>query len=226
VRACFECVALAGGLNFDTMDTKTVLTTLTRLASHKPDQAKWLDQTFRGRLEELADPALEVAVETGDPIGQVLAERVAKGGSPVLAKKLMDRCDSELMTESVTLREVAFQVTKISIDQYHTQWPRLDKLIRRRRLAEMLNNLAVRLYALGRYKEAITVGWESVDNFRRLPADHPDSFFAGVVAALNTVALALNAVGRNEEALAAVCEASDSARKLAACQSPKFPWQV
>src|SRR5262245_23986708 len=127
------------------MDVNAALTVLTRLASRKPDQTTWLERFLEGRLEELAEVALEVAVETGDPVGKVLAERVARGVSPSLAATLMERCDRESMTESVTLREVAFQATKISIDHYRAQWPQLAEPIRRRQLAEMLNNLASRL---------------------------------------------------------------------------------
>ncbi len=55
------------------------LVVLTRLAQRRGD-TRLLDEAFAGRLEELAELAVNVAVEVGDPLGQVLAQRVAKKG--------------------------------------------------------------------------------------------------------------------------------------------------
>ena len=60
------------------MDVKHALTVLNRLASRRPGEARRLEGAFRGRLEQLAETALEVAVETGDPAGAELPKRVAE----------------------------------------------------------------------------------------------------------------------------------------------------
>lgn len=60
-----------------------------RLAGRRPEERIRLEEALRGRLEELADVCLDVAVETGDPMGQVLAERAAGEASLALAEALM-----------------------------------------------------------------------------------------------------------------------------------------
>ena len=52
------------------------LTVLDRLAGTQrdPEQTKWLDKALSGRLEALAETAMGVAAQTGDPIGQLLAK--------------------------------------------------------------------------------------------------------------------------------------------------------
>ncbi len=49
--------------------SKATLTCLTRLAQRPGPTRRWLASVFDHRLEQLAEPAVEVAVETGDPIG-------------------------------------------------------------------------------------------------------------------------------------------------------------
>jgi len=68
----------------------STLTVLTRLAGRRPEEERWLRQAFAGHVEELAEVALTVAVEIGDPVGRVLADFVG-GVSGDLAERLMNR---------------------------------------------------------------------------------------------------------------------------------------
>ncbi len=92
------------------------LTVLSRLASRRPEAREWLARAFEGRLAELSEEALDVAVETGGPIGQVLAALVGDQADPNLAERLMLRCDERDFRESVPLREVAEVATRRQLE--------------------------------------------------------------------------------------------------------------
>lgn len=111
------------------MELRHALTVLTRMAARKSEQAAHLACAFEGRLEQLAEPALEVAVETGDPIGKVLALKVEDGCNPKLALRLLRLCQKDFFDSSVPLREVAVAATQNSLDFLHArlrQVPGLD----------------------------------------------------------------------------------------------------
>jgi hypothetical protein len=59
----------------------------------------------------LAESALDVAVETGDPIGLVLAREIEENSNEELAERVMDRCDEDRYLPSVPLREVHLAAT-------------------------------------------------------------------------------------------------------------------
>lgn len=116
----------------------SALTVLTRLAGRRPEEERWLERAFEGHVEELAEPALAVAVEVGDPVGRVLAGFVG-GASAELAERLMNRCDADDFKKSV--RPNAFLPE----------------------LARSLINLGNDRSALGRRKEALEATREAVE---------------------------------------------------------------
>jgi hypothetical protein len=70
----------------------STLTYLARIARRQSHARAWLARALEGqRLDELAESALEVTVETGDPIGEVLAEAVDRAGSVGLADRFLER---------------------------------------------------------------------------------------------------------------------------------------
>jgi len=50
-------------------DPRHALTLLTRLAARRPSQRAALAWAVARNLDGLAEPALEIAIETGDPLG-------------------------------------------------------------------------------------------------------------------------------------------------------------
>ncbi|HSG39816.1 MAG TPA: hypothetical protein VLE27_09280, partial [Thermoanaerobaculia bacterium] len=84
---------------------------LTRIAQRRPAADEWLRSAFHGRLASLAESALDVAVETGDPIGLALAREIEEHATEELAERLMDRCDDLRYRPSLPLREVALAAT-------------------------------------------------------------------------------------------------------------------
>src|SRR5262245_15273367 len=100
------------------MNAKHTLTVLNRLAHRKPQRAVRLEKALQGRLDKLADTALEVAVETGDPIGRVMARKVREGVSQDTVRILLDQLGNEVYRNSVPLRELGLAVTKSALEQW------------------------------------------------------------------------------------------------------------
>ncbi len=198
----------------------TALTVLTRLARRRPEEERWLARAFKGHLEELAEPAVAVAVEVGDPIGRVLAGFVG-GASGELAKRLMDRCDQNDYTRSVPLREVACEASRRWLELLRKIWPKPDveQLVV---LTRAESNLGVRLNALGRREEALEATREAVELRRRLATARPDADLPALALSLNNLGIWLSDLGRREEALEASREAVEILRGLAAPRPEAF----
>ena len=73
--------------------------------------------------------------------------------------------------------------------------------------AAWLNNLAVRLCALGSREQALRAAEEAVGHYRALAEARPEAFTPDLASSLNTLANGLSDLGRREDALAAAEEA-------------------
>ncbi|TFK21907.1 TPR-like protein [Coprinopsis marcescibilis] len=83
-------------------------------------------------------------------------------------------------------------------------------------LREAMENYAIYLSNVGRYKEAIELDKEGVDICRTLTAMNPDRFEPSLANTLYTLAFDLNCDDRDEEAVVPVKESIDIRRRLAA----------
>ncbi len=92
-------------------DPGNSLTLLTRLARRRPEAARWLAAALSRDLGRLSFVALDVALETGDPIGTILARLATESASPELLATLAERCDGDPYRNSVLLMELALAVT-------------------------------------------------------------------------------------------------------------------
>jgi tetratricopeptide (TPR) repeat protein len=198
----------------------SLLTVLTRLARRRPDEGRWLRRAFEGHVEDLAEPALAVAVEFGDPVGRVLADFVSEV-SGELAERLMDRCDRKDYQLSLPLREVACEATYRRLEVCRQSWPEPDE-DQLRELSRAASNLGVRLGALGRREDALDATREAVDIRRRLAASRPDAFLPDLAQSLNNLGIRLSDLGLREQALDATREAIDIRRRLAASRPDAF----
>jgi len=147
---------------------KNALTTLTRAAQRDEKQKKQLEEALTGRLKRLAPIALQVAQETGDPIGSVLAKVLNTSANPSLAYRLHD----QIPTETVALREVAVEVTQQCLeDQRHR-----GENVSTSELARLSNTLGNRLSDLGRREEALAAAEEAGALYRTLAEARPEAF--------------------------------------------------
>jgi tetratricopeptide (TPR) repeat protein len=141
--------------------TKHALTHLTRLAKRVPGQTRLLESALRQRLATVAKAAIEVSIETGEPMGAALAQVFRGEGTADLAVGLHDL----LPSETVALRELAVDVTKLTLEWHLAHNPTVDRMV------ALLHNYAQRLVAVGHLDHAFAVAQRS----RELMAGHPAS---------------------------------------------------
>lgn len=67
------------------------LTVLDRLARGQPEAERWLEQAVGLDTASVAEAAISVAVETGDPIGRVVADHLTRHPEPELSSTLEPR---------------------------------------------------------------------------------------------------------------------------------------
>jgi hypothetical protein len=171
------------------------LTVLTRLVQRKPERVEWLAQVLGANLDQLAELALAVAIEMGDPIGRVLADVLRQHPDVTLAARLVQ----QLPERTVALQELAFIVTAIyhahlcELLAQHSNELRLDEL------ADVSNDLANRLSATGRWEEALMAAEDTVRLSRMLAEARREVFRPTLARALTTLA-AVHAMHSDSEA--------------------------
>ena len=199
------------------------LTVLTRLARRRPVARRWLEQAFTQDLERLAEPAMQVAIETGDPIGPVLAdelERRTKAGEFLDYDKLQ-RLESAIPEQTTALRELGAAIMtqmRAVLTKISEPWPEEVKI----EAARVANNLATRLSALGRREAALQAAEEAADLYRELARARPDAFTPHLATSLSNLAPMLRELGRREAALQAAEEAVVLRRELARARPDAF----
>jgi hypothetical protein len=77
-------------------ESYSVLTVLTRLAQRRPDFEGWIRDALHGRLETLAEIALEVAIDTGDPIGFELAAELETSSDIQTFVRIRELCEESI----------------------------------------------------------------------------------------------------------------------------------
>jgi energy-coupling factor transporter ATP-binding protein EcfA2 len=190
---------------FDAINAVHKLTVLNRLAQRRPDQIKQLEQIFRGRLDFLAEAALRVAVESGDPIGKVLALALDREAHPTLIERLAVLLAGELYFLSLPLMEVGLVVNRKWIALLRALWPEPKG----HQLAEVATAnrwLGHWLGLSGLWEQAVEHHREAVDGFREVVENNPGKYEFRLAEALRDFATALRRVGGTEEALVILAE--------------------
>jgi tetratricopeptide (TPR) repeat protein len=198
--------------------TASALRVLTRAAYNNVDGRGLLGRVLAGRLQSLFSAAMSVAIESGEPIGVVLAETLHKAaGPPALALAIARACP----VRTVALMELAEVATRIAWQAAKAGGD--GSVERRTARAQLANNLANRLSALGRREEALLAAQEATGILQELAADRPDAFWPDLAASLNDLGNMLSELGRREEALAAAHKATDLYRELATERPDAWP---
>ncbi len=145
-------------------------------------------------------------METGDPLGPILARQIMATAPLPLAESLTARCD-DAYQQTVRLREVALAATRRSVDLYRKadlEEPESAEL------ATRLNNLGNRLRDLGRREDALEATREAVDILRQLAQSRPDAFDPDLATSLDNLGVMLSDLGRRDDALNATREAVET----------------
>jgi len=190
------------------------LTVLNRAARDDAAFEAVLQDVMGERLAALAIPACETAIRSGDPIGRLLAERLAEAPNPTLAAALLD----VLPWETVALREVAREANQQAL----TGAADTDDEDARSTRARMLANLAKRLSDEGRREEALEAAREAVVIYQDLAKLSPETFNPDLATSLNNIANFLSDLGRWEEALEAARDAVAIYQDLAKLRPDAF----
>ncbi|HWM92125.1 MAG TPA: tetratricopeptide repeat protein [Thermoanaerobaculia bacterium] len=134
-----------------------------------------------------------------------LAERV--GDTQALLRLV-----NQLPEKTLVLREVAARLTAAVVERLRVEGDKEE-------LAGFINNLSIRLNALGRSEEALHLAQEAVDANRELPQDTSRPHLA---LSLITLSNRLSGFGRHKEALEAVQESVAILRELAQSRPDAF----
>ncbi len=181
---------------------REALTRLTRIAQKKEPGQRFLLQAVAGRVDRLAGVAFEVAVETGDPLGRLLAQRLEHEGDADLVGELAERIDQSDHVESVPLRELALVVVTRSLEIRRQIW-REPSTTQRAAMAELCVTRGLRLQEAGRPEEGLEAIREGLAEFRRLAWKQPEKYLADVAEGFHSLAIVLGELLRQEEALRA-----------------------
>lgn len=198
---------------FSPLAVRVSLTYLTRLAQRSPANRTWLGQALAGRLAELVDAALDVVIESGDPLGRILAEQIESCEDIEILERLSARCGETITLYSVPLQELAETVTRRLIDLGPVD--HLSDRQRRIREAWLFVDLGNRLSAQGDYAQAIPPTRKSVQIFREIASQEPETFLGDLALALHNLGSALDDLKSLQEAFEVTLEAVDIQRKLA-----------
>src|SRR3989441_521190 len=199
-------------------DTKHALTLLTRLAQRRGQEISLLERALSGRLDALAEIAVEVGAQTGDPIGLVLARCVRAQPDADLARRLERVLPGPDRT--VALRELGAVVTAQILDEARQEAQPGDDA--HAEVGRFAGNLANQLSALGKREAALAASEEAVAHYRELARTRPDAFVPDLATSLNNLANHLSDLGQREVALAVSEEAVAHYRELARTRPDGF----
>ena len=151
--------ALFTGL--DESRAKRALTVLGRAALRYPDAVPLLARALAVDLENLAVPALAVAVETNASVDRLIADAIAAQAIPTSA---LERIAAAIPRGSVALDETAIAVLqRLAYESTDASGERVRRL----------NELSTRLADLGRQEEALAVIEEAAAVWRELARTVP-----------------------------------------------------
>ncbi len=186
---------------------RQTLTRLTRLARRRGHAFGWLEIALGPRLEEFADVAVEVAIETGDPIGRVLARVLPGRATDELIRRLVEKCGDPRYRPAVPLSEVALVSTQALLAACKLSWPTTDEEDHLAEVARWTQNLGVWFGRLGRRQEAYEAASEAVGLLHQLEPRRPRKYRPALATALDDLSTRFANLGRLEEALDAIQEA-------------------
>ena len=179
------------------LSVKHALTQLTRLAQRRPQETHLIEKALAGRLEQHADPAIAVAIEYGDPIGQVVAKGLREKPDSILANRIYD----SIPDETVALRELDAEAARQCLEAARQETPE-----NRPAVAVWAGNYGIRLARLGCLEQSLALLSEALDLYRSL-LDIDALAALGVARTLNDIATTYQRLGHRRMAAEAAREA-------------------
>ncbi|MEL7371163.1 MAG: tetratricopeptide repeat protein, partial [Myxococcota bacterium] len=216
-----------------------ILTVLNRLAARVKAHEQWLRDALLGREAELIETCQDVAIESGDPIGLIVAERLRQAQDPDSAMRLVPKLSrnstafeeaGQAVVEQAMLavslfdqrlemrsRRALYFAETGDLMQAHKESGALIAALRTLdkpfNLAGMLRAHAAILFKLGRYREARSAIDECIVRMRRAMAPGPRHILL-LSLALGTQGIILAKLGLHQKAIASSKESLLLARLL------------
>ncbi len=196
------------------------LTVLARACTDHPHLTDLLRELVINGPGTLAVAAVSVVLETEHPapLLEALTSRINQGSVDLGG---LEQLHDAIPQRTQRLADLALAVTNALVHLYR-DLSNTDPDTYQPRLAASLNNLAVRLAALGQWEKALTVAEEATGLYRELVAVRPDAFTPDLASSLNNLSNNLATLGRSEDALAAIEEATSLYRDLVTARSDIF----
>jgi tetratricopeptide (TPR) repeat protein len=197
-----------------TFSVHSTLTQLSRVATRRPEARSYLESALRGHLKELVPGALAVAVETGGPIGLVLADLIEGEESIELVEYILAQFDKAHYRDSIALRSAALAATQ-KVLLHRQASPDAPGGERLAEIGRLMNNLSFSLSLIGRHEEALDSSRKAVDAFRQLIAEGAE-YRQEMAVILSNLGVAYSRLTRYEAAQQVTEDAVQLSRRLAA----------
>ena len=204
---------LAGGClqKLDGNQARRVLTVLARACAHGADAPGLLASALRSDLPALGIPAVEVAVQTGGPLGRVLP---AVLGDAAASIETLIAIQQAMPHPTVILAAADAVVTK----RITQALPEDTAPAERARWADMFS---VRLAQVGQLEQALAAAQEAVEIYRNLSVSDPGRYRPDLAGAVANLGVRFHLLGQPAEA-AAVAEEAVAIRKELAEADPWY----
>jgi hypothetical protein len=184
---------------------RKALTILARACVHDRRAAGVLASALRADLATLGVPAVETAVQTGGPLGQILAGVLSTTAAPL---ELLIAIEQAIPHPTLVLAAADTLVTERIVSSL----PDDTSPAERARWADVLS---VRLSQAGRTEEALPPAERAAATYRELAAADPARYRPELAAALANLGVRLTSLGQPANAVAAAAEAVTIRRELA-----------
>ena len=131
--------------------------------------------------------------------------RILIGAGQADDPALLAEIESAMPEQTLILRERALEVTQLLVGRLKRRHGRTEGA--QSELGRLMNNLSVRLSALGRREEALAQAEEAVRLYRQLAKARPDAFLPDLARSLAVEARCLGAVKKHAQAFQTIAEA-------------------
>jgi hypothetical protein len=181
---------------------QNAFTLLTRLAKYKSERESWIRDNLKKDFKRLAEPAFQAAMETGDPLGRIMAQVMKETQDVEVAFDLVEK----LPDKSVAFMELALEVTKVCYEEVKREKDHEndEKLYDQ---AHFANNISAHYLNLNKREEALRFAKEAVNIRKRLVKKLPDSYNFYLAISFKQLSNCFIHLGKIEEASNAITEA-------------------
>jgi tetratricopeptide (TPR) repeat protein/glycosyltransferase involved in cell wall biosynthesis len=197
------------------------LTVLTRLAKRDQAESRWLARALERHLPVRIDEALEVALETGSPMPEIIATTLRILG-PLTQRSLVKSLRLQLPETTVNLRALAIDVAQHDVALLRTQRRGVKGWKAAKQMRDAYHALAVRHHDAGQWKEAAEAEEKALTYAEVMGRYEGAANHAAVAGAKINLAGALVNIGSFESALTHSEQAEMILRRLAERQPDTY----